>query len=181
MAAASTAAAACDQFERVGDGNSGGNWSYTTIHSSLDISFLISLPSILSSIAHFAASDPRQDAILLIEPAARSSLEMVPFPSAMECELLGADGRPNESKWLFLPSLTRPPRGGHSDGARSTRSFLRPFVHSSTSNNAFLSLVMHLVRRACSAHPSPSNRPTDMKYFVSVGDEIELLIERAPD
>ena len=69
MAAASTAAAACDQFERVGDGNSGGNWSYTTIHSSLDISFLISLPSILSSIAHFAASDPRQDAILLIEPA----------------------------------------------------------------------------------------------------------------
>ena len=129
MAAASTAAAACDQFERVGDGNSGGNWSYTTIHSSLDISFLISLPSILSSIAHFAASDPRQDAILLIEPAARSSLEMVPFPSAMECELLGADGRPtNRNGFFSLLSLGRRVVVTRTELAQLDRSFGRSFI-----------------------------------------------------
>ena len=127
------------------------------------------LPSILS-IAHFAAgrlakqrSSSRGNCapllfsspLLLIDPArslARPS-RWCHFLPRWNASCSGrrtgrrSSERPNESKWLFLslPSLTR--------FSWSLAQLDRPSLPSSF-NNAFLSLVMHLVRRSLADRPT---------------------------
>ena len=150
--------------------------------------------SLISRPAGWPSSDPRQRAIA---PS--------PLPFSSPPHRSRSLARP--SRWChFLPrwnascSGRRTDADGRANGQTNRNGFFSPFPPSlasrghslnsivpslppSSFNNAFLSLVMHLVRRALADRHNDRQKTTtaDVKYFVSVdgGDEIELLIERA--